>query len=347
MKKQILRRTFSFMALFGFLSISVFANQPVNVNKEDANDEIRLNIGDSPILFGGTGGTQEVKISKGKNYQLFCLSDWMTCREGKGGILQITAKPYDFFFPRQASIILTSKKTNYSKVIMVTQKDNQSRPDVIARPEGPNLLFLTAMDLSKSKPFYINEIRKNISVDDFPISMKGSRYEDGIATHAPTALIFRINGATHFRADVGIDDEIIRRNVPETYGHVNYEVFLDEKMVKSGNINTFDKEILKLDLNLMGGKYLIIRFTAGATTDGDHIDLGNGCFEYSGEKPVVVTEEEMKAATIEKSSTSADSSYQQESATKSKSVGCGLSCKSQKNKKGLKAGKNFRNSQKK
>lgn len=334
MKKQIFCVTFSFVALFGLLSMPIFADQPVNA--ESVNNEIQLNIGNNPVLFDGAGGTQEIKVSKGRNYQLFCQSDWMSCRETKGGTLEISAKPYDFFFPRQASIILTSKKTNYSKVIVVIQKDNQNRPDVITRPEGQNQLFLTEMDLSKSKPFYISEIKKNISVDDFPISMKGSRYEDGIATHAPTVLIFRINGAKSFRADVGIDDEIIRREAPDTYGHVDYEVFVDDKLMKRGNINTFDKEVVNLDVNLTGGKYLIIRFTSGATTDGDHIDFGNGRFEYNGEKPVVVTEEEMKTA-MKGNASSTNATYSEEKCgAKSKCAGRGQNCKARKNVKSRK-----------
>ena len=290
MKKQILRETFSLMALFGLLSMPASAHQPINGGS--AGDEIQTSA--NTVSFNGDGGTKTVSV-KGSNYELFSASDWMTCRTIKGGVLEITTKPYDFFFPRTASIILTSKKTNYSKVIEVTQKDNRQHPEVMARPQGGNLLFLTDMDLSKSKPYYIKDIKKNLSVDDFPIRMKASRYEDGIATHAPTALIFRINGATRFQADVAIDDEIIIRETAKTYGRANYEVYLDDKEILKGALNAEDPEPARFDINLQGAKYLIIRFLPGETTDGDHIDLGNGRFEYSGEKPVVVTEEEMKS----------------------------------------------------
>lgn len=289
MKEQNLRRALSATAFCGLLSITAFSATPTSY--ATANDEFQLS--KDIVSFDGNSGTQQVQILKGKNYVLFSASDWMTCTQ-KDGTLQISVQPHKSFLPRTASVILTSKKTNYSKVLTVKQRNN-NKPDIIKRTQGSNLLFLTDMDLSKSKPFFFPAITKNITVENRAINMKGTHYEDGIGTHSPTVLAFRINGATHFNGDIAIDDEIILRNAPAESGSATYSIFVDNKQVQSGEIKTMDPDAAKLDINLTGGKYFIIRLESGASTDCDHIDIGNGFFTVAGEKPVMVTEEEIKA----------------------------------------------------
>ena len=252
------------------------------------NTEIQLS--SDAIGFNGNGGTQEVKVLKGKGFVVFNRCDWMKY-DFSGNTIKITAEPYNHFYPRKTSIILTSKKTNYSKVLEISQKSN-NRPDVLERPTENGLSFLTDMDLSKCKTFYIPSVRKNVSVDGNKISLKGTYYKDGVETHAPSTMIFRINGATRFRADIGIDDEIILRNSPDQYGDADVEISIDGKTIKKGHIKMKDMDILPIDIDLKGGKYLAIRFTTD-DTGGDHIAIGNGRFNYSGSQPVAVTEEEM------------------------------------------------------
>ncbi|MBQ8099274.1 MAG: NPCBM/NEW2 domain-containing protein [Bacteroidaceae bacterium] len=246
------------------------------------------------LEFDGNASTKEVKILKGKNYMLFSAADWMACTEKKGGVLEISVKPYQFFYPREASVILTSKKTNYSKVLTVRQTDGLNRPAVKTKPSGSGMLFLMDMDLSKSKPFFMKEIGKNKSADGHAVKLKGSAYESAIETHAPTALHFRLNGAKRFLAEVGIDDEIMTRNETTIHGHASYEALVDGKVVKQGSFNLLDPEAVQIDVNTEGGKFFTLRFLEGESTYGDHIALGNARFEVNGEKPVMVTEEEMK-----------------------------------------------------
>lgn len=286
MKNVLTRMAWSLLALGCLMCVEMNAAPA-------AEDEIQLSTDE--LRFDGDYGTKEVKVLKGKKYELFSYSDWMTCKQRKDGTLEITTKPYNFFYPRQASVILTSKKTNYSKVLRVIQTDGSKRPEVAPRLTGKNLLLLNDMDLSKAKFYYIKEIRKNKSVDNHPIRIKATRYEQGIATHAPSTLIFRLNGAKRFQTVMSIDDEIMSRNETVTHGHAGYEVLLDGKKVKEGQLNLLDNEPAVIDIDTKGAKFMTLRFLDGASTYGDHISMGNAAFEYEGRAPVMVTEEEMNA----------------------------------------------------
>ena len=286
MKKVLMRMAWALLGL-GCL-VCVEANAAAA-----PGDEIQLST--DVLRFDGDYGTKEVKVLKGKKYELFSYSDWMTCTQRKDGTLEITTKPYNFFYPRQASVILTSKKTNYSKVLTVIQTDGSRRPEVAPRLTGKNLLLLNDMDLSKAKFYYIKEIHKNKSVDNHPIKIKATRYEQGIATHAPSTMIFRLNGAKRFQTVMSIDDEIMSRNETVTHGHAAYEVLLDGKKVKEGQLNLLDNEPAVLDIDTKGAKFMTLKFIDGSSTYGDHISMGNAAFEYDGVAPVMVTEEEMNA----------------------------------------------------
>jgi hypothetical protein len=287
MKKMIQR-----IAVFALLALPAAGAMAVGTAGGPAS-EIQLST--DHVAFTGQGGRQTVKVLKGKNYELFYRSDWMTCKQQKNGTLEISAARYDFFCPRTASVVLTSKKTNYSRVISVSQADRGDRPAVIKRPGGSHLLFLSDMDLSKSTFYYIKSICKNRSVDGDSIRLKGSAYTCGIGTHAPSILTFRVMGAKRFVADLGIDDEVVTKQNTPGFGIASYDVLLDGKSVKQGELRLDDRRPVTLDVDLKNARVLTLKFDAGASTYGDHISLGNARFVVDGEQPVNISEADAKA----------------------------------------------------
>ncbi len=279
MKKQLLRATLSGLFSLGLAVSPAFG--------QDTEIQLSSDI----AAFGGDGGTKEIKVNKGKNFIVFNSCEWMKY-DFDGNTFKITVGPYNEFIPRKTSIVLTSKKTNYSKVLQIIQRANTNRPEVMERPTGSNLLFLTDMDLSKCTFHFIKAILKNKSIENHDIRIKGTRYKDGISTHAPSTLTFRTNGATRFCADTGIDDELVLRNAPEHYGDVYVDISVDGKVVKKGQILMKDMDVMPIDVDLKGSKYFQIKYHT-TNPDGDHVAIGNGRFEYSGARPEVVTEEEM------------------------------------------------------
>ncbi len=279
MKKTSLRATLAGLFSLGLAVSPAFAQ----------NTEIQLS--SDVATFGGQGGTKEIKVNKGKNFIVFNHCDWMKY-DFKDNTFSITVTPYNSFIPRKTSIVLTSKKTNYSKVLQITQRADNNRPAMITKPKGGNLLFLDEMNLDKCPVHYIKSILKNKSVDNNDIQLKGSRYESAVETHAPSTLTFRTNGATRFQAETGIDDEIVLRNAPDHYGNVQVDISVDGKVVRKGRILMKDMDVMAIDVDLKGSKYFQIKYYSD-NADGDHVAIGNGRFEYSGTRPEAVTEEEM------------------------------------------------------
>lgn len=284
-----MKRTISTIVLCALLTLPVTvttAGRPT----ENPTDEIRLST--NQLSFTGQGGRQTIKVLKGKNYELFCSGNWISCKKLKNGTLEIDAEPYNYFYPRTANIVLTSKKTNYSRVINVSQMDRAGRPAVIEKQEGADLLYLSDMDLPKATFYYIKGICKNRSADGNAISLKGSVYRNGIGTHAPSTLTFKVNGAKRFIADLGTDDEIIMSNRPSDYGIADYNIFVNGRSVESGRVKPTDNHAVKLDIDLTGAKTFAIRMEPGVTTSGDHISLGNARFIVNGKHPVNISEAE-------------------------------------------------------
>lgn len=277
---------------FAFGILACLVNLDVQAETSSRfGDEIQLST--DVIKFGKDLGPKEVKILKGKNFMLYSGSDWIKCDLTKNGTLLISAKPYNNYYPRRSSIILTSKKTNYSKVLSIVQTDGSDRPEFIRKAVGDNLCFLTDMDLTNMTFSYIKEIQKNKSADGRPMMLKAIRYEEGIATHAPSTMLFRLNGAKRFIADLAIDDEVAEHN-SDYFGNVGFILELDGKVVKKGKLKVFDNKIESLNIDLKGAKEMKLQFTEEGSNYGDHVDLGNARFEYEGEKPVTLKVEENK-----------------------------------------------------
>lgn len=259
----------------------------------EAQEDLRME--PNTLNFGSEADTATVKVEGETDYELFWKSDWMECSEKEDCSLEIRVEPYDRFYPRRACVTVTSRATNYSRVLEVRQVGDNGRPAAMAAPEGSNLLMLSDMDLSKAKPYYIREVHKNKSVDGNQLSLKATKYENGIGTHAPTALVFKVNGAKRFRADVAIDDEVLLSENPR-YGNATFRILVDGKEIERGALRLFDNDVVAMDVDLEGAEYLTLEFGSNGSANGDHISLGNACFEVEGEAPRAVSEEERDAA---------------------------------------------------
>jgi len=51
-------------------------------------------------------------------------------------------------------------------------------------------------------------VQKDLSIDKKPITLGGKVYPKGLGTHAPSEIVYNLDGKyATFTADVGIDDE--------------------------------------------------------------------------------------------------------------------------------------------
>ena len=216
----------------------------------------------------------------------YCRSPWLNATL-EGSTIRITATENPLFVPRTAKIILTTRKENVSRVISVTQKPEPGHNQHFALPAQDSICPMASMDLSKATHDpYIASVLKNRAVESSQARLKNNTYETSVGTHAPSSFKIQLNGATRFVTDLGIDDEVLKKDTA-THGNATYRLLLDGKEAASGTITIGDRDAVHIDLDTSGAKTLEIVFDTNGSNWGDHIDMGNPYFVTGAGKPVL------------------------------------------------------------
>lgn len=153
--------------------------------------------------------------------------------------------------------------------------------------EGPNGEEIVPLSSLSGFEYIENgwgTLKKDKSIDNNTLAIKGVRYASGIGAHAPGKMVVQLNGtALRFHAVLGIDDET------NGQGDCAYSVTLrklngEETIVSSGTLNgAASAQPVTIDIdNLPEYRYLIIDFPVGAGGDSyDHVDIANAYFEWT------------------------------------------------------------------
>ena len=152
------------------------------------------------------------------------------------------------------------------------------------------MLFRSDLDLSKITFFHDNgktAVRPNETTLGGSLVLRGTTYESGIGTHAPSVAVFKLNGATKFNALVGIDDDVVK----DGEGIVDMIVTLYKNnsvdVQETVRITRTDAAPVELDIPLTADhKYLKIEFDQAGQPYSDHVDLVNAYF--TGGQPVTI-----------------------------------------------------------
>lgn len=179
--------------------------------------------------------------------------------------------------------------------------------ETVDPPTGDNICKLSELDLSTVT--YYNDNGKNAVQADLatfgtPLIIRDVTYSTGVGTHAPSKFVVKVNGATSFNAILGIDDAAAVNSdgsLKTNEGVVDYTVttYAADKtsaVAYSGTIQRSDAEGFSIaDLDLTNAEYLVLDFAIGSNNWSDHVDVANAYFYYEGEKPELITEDEMFA----------------------------------------------------
>lgn len=175
--------------------------------------------------------------------------------------------------------------------------------------EGAQIIPLSSLQLANISNGW-GTIRPNKSIDNNPITIKGSVYESGVGLHATAKVVVKLNGTTpKFHATLGLDDEI--SNSLEGNSRVNkntelvaYKVLLRRQggattTACEGTLRFNDPQPVEIDLDGLGEyKYLIIELDQNGSNECDHVDLGNAYFEFlyqNSNEPELVPESSLAA----------------------------------------------------
>jgi len=154
----------------------------------------------------------------------------------------------------------------------------------VKTPAPPPMAPLPTLYLSDLRPVkavngWNGDPRRDLSIEDNPIRLRGMVFKRGIGCHALAEIVYKArSNYTRFVATVGLDDE-------KDSGSVTFEVYADDKpLFKSGTVTRRDPWKI-VDVALPKGTKLI-RLVVGDAGDGigcDHADWANAGFITEGE----------------------------------------------------------------
>jgi hypothetical protein len=153
-------------------------------------------------------------------------------------------------------------------------------------PPLPPLPDISLSDLQPEKAVngWNGDPRRNLSIEDNPLSIRGEVFQKGMGVHAVSELVYVLKPHyKRFVAVVGVDDE--KNDSPA--GSVTFEVYADDKeLFKSAVLTPFDE---RLGINVeipVGAKQLRLVVGDGGNGVGcDHADWANCGFLTLGAKP--------------------------------------------------------------
>jgi hypothetical protein len=106
-----------------------------------------------------------------------------------------------------------------------------------------------------------------------PMRIAGREFETGIGAHAPSEIVYELEGAyRRFQAWVGIDDSMI----PHKLGTVEFIVTVDGREAYRSGLVSFGEAARRVDVDLTGARELrLIATDGGDNINGDHADWGD------------------------------------------------------------------------
>jgi alpha-galactosidase len=122
-------------------------------------------------------------------------------------------------------------------------------------------------------------------VDEHPLSIGGKPFAHGLGTHAMSSLSITLNGATQFRASVGVDGEVTNKAAS-----IEFFVLGDGKVLWQSGVMRAGEPAKSFTLDLHGEKILALKVgDAGDGISFDHADWADASFEYQGAPPAATT----------------------------------------------------------
>ncbi|MEI7902559.1 MAG: NPCBM/NEW2 domain-containing protein, partial [bacterium] len=147
------------------------------------------------------------------------------------------------------------------------------------RAEENKVVWLDEMDLKQVVAGW-GATQSKKTVDNKPLTLRGTVYARGIGTHPPGSMSIDLGGrGVRLKALAGVDDEV------GASGTVEFSVMGDGKKLWSSGILKGGGEVKPCDIDLKGVK--VLDLLVDTTPDGygnDHADWADARIDYQGDK---------------------------------------------------------------
>jgi len=151
----------------------------------------------------------------------------------------------------------------------------QAQQAPLSHEDEPTVLRYLKTDMAVSVTQGWLETRNNASITGRPLSIGGQHFDNGLGTHAPGEMVFKLDGKhKRFTADVGLDDH------GGPAGSVVFKVVLDGNEGFNSGLMKFGQSAKHIALDVTGVSELRLAVTDGGNgVQHDHADWGNAAVD--------------------------------------------------------------------
>jgi dienelactone hydrolase len=155
------------------------------------------------------------------------------------------------------------------------QQPKSAQPEV-ATPDASGRVFLTPGIATSVQNFL--PVQKNLAITGVPISIGGQKFERGLGVHAPSKIVFPLEGKyTTFHVVPGPDDSHA--------GTMEMKILVDDKQVwTSSQVSKSGYSPTPLDLPVTGAKTLTLIVEECGEKGGDHASWGDAYLQSASKQ---------------------------------------------------------------
>jgi len=209
----------------------------------------------------GDAGSHDVDVEISSSESGVKASVWVWAK--KTG--QVTAPTEPITLPEPEIISLDAKPLLESVDLSSVSAEIVHEPRPVEKING---IFLDAVEPVSVSQGY-GTLQKNRSVWEKPMTIKGVPYRRGLGTHAPSKIVYNLDGQyKRFQADAGADGA--------TAPTITFEVWVDGQKRWESGLMTRDDPAKPVDIDITGAKTLeLIAGDGGNGLNADHANWAN------------------------------------------------------------------------
>ena len=234
-----------------------------------------------PVAIGKAGITAEALSPRQVRVRCDGATRGLAVQRSDGALLALRGSSVtDTTAPAGQKVTYSLIPITWSGPAKVLAQATVEVPALPPLPPLPNV-YLSDIKSLRATNGWNGDPRRDLSIEDNPIRIRGETYAKGMGVHAKSELVYKVRSHyARFVAVVGLDDE---KN--ESISSVDFAVFADaKKLFATGLVKATDERI-PINVEIPKGAKEI-RLVVGDGGNGvacDHADWANAGFVTSGE----------------------------------------------------------------
>lgn len=236
-----------------------------------------------PVTIGKATIRAEVLSPRLVRIRCAGATSGLTVRRSDGALLTLQGGSVrDTTAPPGQKVTYALVPITWSGAAKVLAEATVEVPALPPLPPLPNV-YLSDIRAVRATNGWNGDPRRDLSIEDNPIRIRGEVYAKGMGVHAKSELVYKVRPHyTRFVAVVGLDDE-----KANSVGSIDFTVFADaKKLFSSGLVKSTDERIpINVEVPKGAKEFRLVVGDGGNGIACDHADWASAGFITSGDAP--------------------------------------------------------------